>query len=264
MGKVIGVISLKGGVGKTSTVVSLGQAISSFGKKVLLVDGNVTAPNLGLHLKVVDPVVTLNKVLCNKANAGDAIISLGNFDLLPASLFGKDKVSPLKLKDRIKHLKRKYDVILVDSAPTLSEESLAVVLAADELLVVTTPDHPTLSTTIKSIKLAKQRGTPISGLVLNKVHNKNFEIPLKDVEETAEVPVMAVIPHDVKVLKALSEFEPYTANYPKSEGAEEYMKLAGMLIGEQYKPFRVKRFLRKISPKPQDVNRLVFYESVFN
>ena len=47
-------ISLKGGVGKTTAVVSLGSAIADFGKKVLLVDGNFSAPNLGLHLNLFD------------------------------------------------------------------------------------------------------------------------------------------------------------------------------------------------------------------
>ena len=43
MGKIIGVLSLKGGVGKTSSVVALGDAMADFGKKVLLVDGNLRA-----------------------------------------------------------------------------------------------------------------------------------------------------------------------------------------------------------------------------
>ncbi|MBU2052817.1 MAG: AAA family ATPase, partial [Nanoarchaeota archaeon] len=42
--KTIGIISLKGGVGKTSIVVALGSAIADFGKSVLLIDGNLSAP----------------------------------------------------------------------------------------------------------------------------------------------------------------------------------------------------------------------------
>jgi len=263
MGKIIGVLSLKGGVGKTCTVAALGAALADLGKKVLLVDGNFSSPNLGLHLKIVDPEVTLHHVLNRKANTRDAIYKLDNFDVLPASIFTRTKINPFLLRDKIKHLKKRYDVIVLDSSPALNEETLAVILAADELIVVTTPDHPTLSTTIKAVKVAKERRTPIVGLVLNKVHNKDFELPIKDIEETTEVPVMAVIPHDINVLRALSEFTPSVTYKPKSKGSIEYKKLAATLVGEKYNPTKLKRFFRWINPKKQDINRLIFYKEVF-
>jgi septum site-determining protein MinD len=263
MGKVIGIVSLKGGVGKTSVVVALGAAIAGFGKKVLLVDANFSSPNLGLHLNVINPEKTIHHVLSRKINIKDAILKLDNFDILPASIFENIKINPLQLKDKIKFLKRKYDVILIDSCPVLSEDTLAVILASDLLLAVTTPDHSTLSTTIKAVKIAKQRGTPITGLILNKVYNKNFELSLKDIEETSDVPIMAVLPHDINVLKALSKFTPSTNYKPNSEGSIEYKKLAATLIGEKYKPIKLKKLFRWIVPEKQEINRTIFYERVF-
>jgi septum site-determining protein MinD len=262
MGKVIGILSLKGGAGKTSVVAALGGAIADFGKKVLLIDANLSAPNLGLHLDIINPEVTLHHVLNRTANPKEAIYKLENFDILPASIFDKTNVNPLKLKDRIKTLKRKYDIILIDSSPALNEETLAVMLASDKLFVVTTPDYPSLSTTIKAVKSAKQRGNSIDGIILNKAYNKDFELSLKDIEETAEIPVMAIIPHDINILKALFEFTPSTIHKPNSEASIEYKKLAATLIGEKYKPFRLKNFF-KITPKRQEINREIFYESVF-
>ena len=65
-GKIIGIISLKGGVGKTSSVANLGAVLASeFNKKVLVVDANFSAPNLGLHLGLVEPKVTIHDVLLN-------------------------------------------------------------------------------------------------------------------------------------------------------------------------------------------------------
>ena len=263
MGEVIGIVSLKGGVGKTSTVVSLGAAIATFGKKVLLIDGNLSAPNLGLHLNIVDPEVTLHEVLARKAKVKDSIQKMGEFDLIPASLIFREKVNPLKLKDRIKSLKNKYDYVIIDSSPSLNDETLGVMLASDGILVVTTPDHPTLSTTIKAVNHSKKRGTKINGLILNRVHNKKFELSLKDVEKTSGVPVMAVVPHDTDVLEALSKFKPFTKYKPKSAGAEEYLRLAAAVIGEKYKPVKIKRLMKWINPKKQDINRTVFYREVF-
>ncbi len=263
MGVSIGIISLKGGVGKTTAVVSLGAAIASFGKKVLLIDGNISSPNLGLHLEIVEPDFSIQDVLEKKANPSQAVHKLENFDVLPASIFRGTRANPLLMKDKIRHLKRSYDYILIDSSPSLDNETLGAMIASDEILVVTTPDHPTMSTTLKALKLAKQRGTPISGIILNKVHNKNFEISPEHVELTLEIPIMAIIPHDLNFLRALSNFRPYPEFRPNSSASEEYKKLAATLIGEKYKPVRLRNFLTWSSPKKQDINREIFYERVF-
>ena len=262
MGKTIGVLSLKGGVGKTSSVIALGSAIADFDKKVLLVDANFSAPNLGLYLNIIDPPTTIHHVLKRTANINDSIYTYRNFDVIPASIFFESNINPLKLKDKIKAVKRKYDVVLIDSSPALNEETLAAMIASDEILVVTTPDIPTLSTTLKAVKLAKQRGIPINGLILNKVHNKNFELSMEDIEKTAEVPVLAVISYSTDFLKSLSKFTPSTYYKPKSKDSNEFKKLAAALIGEKYEPSKLKAFF-SITPKRQDINREIFYERVF-
>ena len=72
--KTIGVISIKGGVGKTSTVVSLGASMAALGKKVLLVDGNLSAPNLGMHIGL-DTKKGVHDVLAGKIRPETAIYS---------------------------------------------------------------------------------------------------------------------------------------------------------------------------------------------
>jgi len=263
MGKIIGVISLKGGVGKTSVVSALGDAMAGIGKKVLLVDGNLSSPNLGLHFNIVEPKVSLHHVLSRESKPNDAIYNLDKFDIMPASLFTKLHVSPLKLKDRIRHLKNSYDIIILDSSPAMDEETLGVMLAADEILVVTTPDHPTLSNTLRAVKLAKQRDTPIIGLVLNKVYDKSFELSLLEIEDTTGVPVMAVIPYDINMLKAVSEFQSFPSYKPKAKGSGEFRRLAATVAGEKYKPEPLRRIWGWANPQKQELNRQVYYESAF-
>ncbi len=263
MGKTIGIVSLKGGVGKTSVVAALGGAFSRLGKKVLLVDGSLSSPNLGLHLNIVDPEKTLHDVLNRTASVKDAIYPYNNFDVLPASIFGNLEVNPLKLKDHLKSIKKNYDVIVLDSSPNLDDETLAVILASDEVLVVTTPDYPTMSTSLKAAKLAKQRGVPISGLILNKMYKKDFELSLDEIEKTLEIPVLAIIPHDLNVLRALSNMEPSTTYKPDSKGSEELMKLAASLTGEKYRKNPFQNFFSNLFPTRSDINREIFYKSVF-
>ncbi|MEK6840391.1 MAG: AAA family ATPase [Nanoarchaeota archaeon] len=265
MGKIIGIISLKGGVGKTTVVSALGGALSRLGKKVLLVDGNLSSPNLGLHLGIVDPGKTIHDVLNRNAKVRESVQSqpYPGFDVLPASIFKNIEVNPLKLKDHLKNIKRSYDIIILDSSPSLNEETLGVMLASDEIFVVTTPDHPTMSTSLKAAKLAKQRGTPIAGIIVNKVHKKDFELSTDNIESTLEIPVLAVLPHDLNVLRALSVMEPSTIYKPNSEGSEELMKLAAVLSGEKYSPGGFLNFFRNLYLSKQDVNREIFYKSVF-
>ena len=264
MGKTIGIVSLKGGVGKTSSVAALGAAMAEIGKKTLLIDGNFSAPNLGVHLDVLDPVHTIHDVLEGKIHLSEAIHELPgfNFHLVPASM-ARRQINPLKLKDKLKIVKRSYDSILLDSSPALNDETLAVMLASDYLLVVSTPDYATLGNTLQAIKLARQRGTPIAGLIINKVYGKRFELPIEAIENASGVPVMAVIPHDIKILEALSEARPSTVYRPNSKASKEYRKLAATLVGEKENPVKLKKFLRWVSPKQQEINREIFYNRVF-
>jgi MinD-like ATPase involved in chromosome partitioning or flagellar assembly len=263
MGKIIGVVSLKGGVGKTSTVVELGAAIAGFGKKVLLVDGNLSSPNLGLRFGIVDPEKTLHHVLQRSAHARDAVYELSeNVHLMPSSLFFRGEVNAFKLKEHLRMLRRGYDYIIIDSSPSLDSETLAVMLASDNILVVTTPDHVTLGTTIKAVKRAKQRGAPIGGLVLNKVHDKDFELSLPEIEDVLEIPVLAVVRHNLDMLGAVAGFTSLVDTVPNSNESHEFKKLAATLIGEKYKPKRLKNLFH-FNPKREEINREIYYERVF-
>ena len=192
----------------------------------------------------------------------NAIYEAHGFDVVPAAMDYKGDVDVFRLKKVLSKMRHRYDFIILDSSPSYHEMT-PVIAAADKIFVVTTPDHPTLSATIKAVKLAKQRGTPISGLVLNKVHKKNFEISLKDIEETLDIPVLAVIPYDLGVLKSLSRMKPYPSSKPKSRGSTEYKKLASALIGQKYGQSKLKNFFGKITPKRQEINREIFYNRVF-
>lgn len=262
MGKTIGVISLKGGVGKTSSVVSLGSALAERGKKVLLVDANFSCPNLGLHLNLIDPEVSIHHVLSGDMLVHNAIHEVDNFHVLPASVFFKKKIDPLKLSEKLGVLKKNYDLILIDSSPALNAETLSVLMASDELYVVSTPDMPTLGMTMKAVKIAKRSGTPISGLILNKVHGKNFELSLEDIERTSEVPVLAVIPHDLNVLRALKENVPFSKYGHKTKGGVEYHKLAALIVGERFENKR-KNMFKRFNPPKQEINREIFYQAIF-
>ena len=261
MTKKIGIISIKGGVGKTTSTSNLGAVFAKdFSKRVLIVDANFSAPNLALHVGIISPDTTIHDVLNGKSDINKAIHKhhLG-FDVLPADLLG-GATKMMHLGKVIKSIEHNYDVIVIDSSPNINDELLATIKAADELLVVTSPDYPTLYTTISAIRVARKRKTPIRGLILNKVRNKRYELTIDKIEEASEVPVLAVVPDDYKLIEAVAQTIPSTIINKNSDSTIEFRKLAACLLGEVYKDkrlkSRLKRFFAKGIPK-HEYNRVM-------
>src|SRR3989338_8861730 len=115
MGKTIGIISIKGGVGKTTIAASMAaDLVNYYGKKGMLVDANYSAPNLGLHMDIIEPGKTIH-------------------DVVPGSYVYSNDLNLLKLKDKLAKAKNEYDFIIIDSSPSLNDEVLSAMLASDHL-----------------------------------------------------------------------------------------------------------------------------------
>ncbi|MCH7850418.1 MAG: AAA family ATPase [Nanoarchaeota archaeon] len=235
-GKIFGVVALKGGVGKTTVCANLGTALAiEFDKKVLIIDANFSTPHLGLHVGIVNPEHSLHKIIEDEYSVFEGIYehALG-FHIIPGML-APEGLDYNKLKEKIEPLKEYYDYILVDSSPSLNQEMAATMSASDEVLVVSSPDYPTLSSTLHAIKIAKEQGTDIRGIILNKVRKKRFELNPKDISEASDVKVLASIPDEIKVQAALAKMIPIVSFSPTNEVSHIYKKLAADLIGEKYR-----------------------------
>ena len=92
---------------------------------------------------------------------------------------------------------------------------------------------------------------------------KDFELTIRDIESTTDIPILAVIPHDINMLRALSENKMFTDYKPRAKGSEEFRRLAATLIGEKYKPQGIHWFWKWKSPTQQEVNRQTYYSNVF-
>src|SRR3989344_5686603 len=142
MSRLIVITSGKGGVGKTTTAVNLGTSLNSFGENVVIVDANLTTPNIGIHLGAPVVPVNLHDVLSGKNKISEAIYEhYSGTKIVPASLSIDDlKYSkPEKLASVAKILKKKYDFVICDSAAGLGREAATAISIADEILVVTNP-----------------------------------------------------------------------------------------------------------------------------
>ncbi len=259
--KIVGFISIKGGVGKTTTVANLGFILAqNFKKKVLVVDGNFSGPNLGLHFGFTKPGHTLHDALSGKVSLQKAIYEHNSgLHILPASFLGNN-VDTSKFHQYMASLRGYYDLILIDSSPTLNQEMLATIMASDELFVITTPDYVTLASTLHAIKVARQKRTYISGIIVNKLRGKKFELNLEDIQDATKVPVVSVLNDDEGVMRSLSKGKPVSSLFKKNNVSVEYKKLAAALIGERYVDKRIFPRIKNLFNKrlgQDEINRAI-------
>ncbi len=238
MGKLIVISSGKGGVGKTTTSVNLATTLTKQGKNVILVDGNLTTPNVGLHLGLTKFPVTLNDVLKGEAGLTDSIYlhPLG-FKLVPGSLSIRSfsEVNSRKLRSIFMDLKEMCDFVIVDSAAGLGNEAISVLKNADEILIVTNPELPAITDAFKVVTLAKEIGIPVKGVVLNKVRKNNFDLGFRAIEGLLETPITSVIEDDKSMRMALYHKRPISHIRPKSRTTEQYHHLARRVHSGDYR-----------------------------
>jgi len=239
MAKIYTIASGKGGVGKTTTAVNLGAALNKFKEDVIIVDANLTTPNLGLYFGAPIVPVSLNHVLQGKAEIEEAIYEHeSGTKLVPSSLSLRDlkKINPELMKEASKKLKRISEHIIFDSAAGLGEEARTALEAADEVIIVTNPDILSVTDALKTIKLAEELNKQIRGVIINRVKNIKTEMPLDNIKDMLEVPILGIVPEDKAIQEALARKNAVIHTKPRSKAAKAYMDVAAKLLGKQKKP----------------------------
>lgn len=241
MSKAIVVSSGKGGVGKTTTSVNLAFALNNLGKKTVLVDSNLTTPNVGLHLGSSLAPVTLNHVLQGKKHIYDAVYEhKSGIKVVPASisLSSMHDIKPVILNKSIEYLKKIADFIILDSAAGLGSEALLALNALsdnDDILIIANPDMPSIVDALKTIKIAEKLGKNVKGIVITRARNDKNELANKSIKAMLEKPILIKIPEDDCVRKSIMMKIPVVISHPKSKSAESYKRLASKIAGVPYK-----------------------------
>lgn len=258
MARIIGVASGKGGVGKTTVSINLALALRDFGKKVLLVDCNLSTPHMAYYLGASNYKHTLNDVLRGKVDINAAAQLKDGIRYIPASLDLKD-LSGVEVTDIKKHLKKldkdKYDFVILDSAPGLGREALSVLDACEEVVLVTTPFVPMVNDVIRSSEVLRRlRGAKNVSVVMNMITDGLHEIFSDSVTNFTGFPVVGEICYDQNVVQGLAAKSPIVNYKPNSTASVNFRSLAAHLSGAKYdvpKMHKMRRSLRKLK------NRLV-------
>lgn len=237
MRKLFVITSGKGGVGKTTTAINIGAAINKFGKDVLIIDGNLTTPNIGLHLNAPEVPVNLNHVLLGKASPFEAVYEHDSgIKIIPSSLSIKEmrKIQPERIKDFKNDFKKLSEYVIVDSAAGLGSEATNVMQMADELIIVTNPELPAITDALKTIKIAEQMGKYVLGVIVTRVRKDDIEMTPENVKEMLEVPVLGMVPEDRAVQRSLNLKDAVVHIFPRSKAARAYKEIAARILGIEY------------------------------
>lgn len=229
MTKFIALVSGKGGTGKTTATINLGQALVNQGKKVLLLDGNLVTPNIGVHLGQVNPSGTVNHFL-RKAKQLRQVIYLHESGLtyIPASPSYEEfqKTNVEKLSEIFEHLDDQVDIVLVDAPSGLGYDVEQVMKNCDEILLVVNPQLSSVMDGLKTLEMAKSHNLTVAGAVLNLSHKGKYELKPDEVEKIIGIPLLANVREDKKFRKALYHQSPLVYLYPRSRAAKEFQKIA--------------------------------------
>ena len=246
--KTISVCSFKGGTAKTSISLNFGAALARFhNKRVLMIDfdaqANLTA-GLGLDPDNHD---SLAAVLQDNKTIQEVIVHTDHpqIDLIPADtwlervevtgLLSSDRYSHEKLKKLLAPLK--YDIVLIDTPPSLCWLTESALIACDHALVCATPEFYS----IKGLQrlsyfmhyISERHPFTLLGVALSfwSARGKNNDDFLNVVEETFPEKVLQTkIRRDIAVSEASIHGKPVFETRPKSRAAEDYKELTQELL----------------------------------
>jgi pilus assembly protein CpaE len=251
--KVVTVFSPKGGVGTSTVAVNLACALSALGRRVVLVDGNISFGNAGVFLNL-PPSKNILQLIGDPAGITEATVEEALVShpsglkvlLGPIEPEQGDTVQGEHLRQIIGILRAHYDYIVVDTWPSYDERVLAMLEVADQILVPTGPELPSVKNLAAFLRVAHLLGYPKDKLI-PVLMRANSVTPdhLRDIESFLKQPLVWRIVSDGKrVTKSVNNGEPFVLKEETAPVSQNIYALARMLDGQQemtiVRPLRAK------------------------
>jgi flagellar biosynthesis protein FlhG len=258
--KIIAVTSGKGGVGKSNFALNFALSLIEQNKKVLLFDVDLGLANvdvlMGISSKttvvqMVEQEISIWDIIQEGPNGLKFIAGGTGFQ----SVFEMNEQKLTWLFQQLSSVEGTFDYIILDTGAGLSAENVRFLLAADDIILVTTPEPTAITDAYAVVKMLHKRDEKTSiRLIVNQCTSTkegeqtafNFQRVSKKFLEK-DIKVLGFIPDDEKVVQAVKEQRPFFLSYPNAEASQALTILTHAFLDIQI-PYKlgVKGFLLKI------------------
>ena len=232
----------KGGIGKSTIAANLASALGMAGNRVLLVDLDLQFGAAALIAST--PSAKMGTILDLVSEDGsvdasglrDAVVEGpdGLIEVLypPNHLENADVVTPRHLKALFAELRRRYEVVVVDTPPQLNDQTLAAINATDNIVVVTNTEVPSINNTRKSIQYLQGRGVNMEHVTV--VVNQNTPYRYDSLEAMANAigyPIRIAIPYTPHLVgQSVTWGRPVVIAAPSVEFSQRINALAAVFV----------------------------------
>ena len=261
-GRTIAITSGKGGVGKTNIATNLAILLRKYNKKTLLMDVDLGLANVDVLLGI-HPEYTLQHVIMGDKEIKDIIIKGPEGVMIVPASSGVEELANLtplqrdRLINSISQLDDEIDIVIVDTAAGISSNVLSFVLAANEILIVTTPEPTAITDAYAMIKvIANYRKDPDIKLIVNMYKGREEAgRTAKKIAEVAklflniEVQCLGFLPLDPNVPQSTRHQKPFVLEFPNSSASSCLNNLAALLVNNTIEEpnLGIKNYFRRVT-----------------
>lgn len=252
MGEAIVITSGKGGVGKTTTTANIGTALASFGKKVVVVDGDTGLRNLDVLMGLENRIVfTLMDVIEKRCKLKQALIKdkrFSNLFLLPtAQTRDKTDIKPNEMENLIGELKKEFDYIMIDCPAGIEQGFENAVIGADRAVIIVNPEVTSIRDADRVIGKLDAKGMDEHYLIVNKINYEMVDsgdmLDVEDILDSLAIKLIGVVPDDRNITISTNKGEPIVLDN-KATSSNSFKNIARRIMGEEV-PFERQQVVDK-------------------
>lgn len=246
--RVIAVTSGKGGVGKTSFTVNLALALIEYGHRVLILDGDLGMANVDVACGIT-PRYTMEHLLSGEKTLEEIIVQgPRGLGILPGGsgvleMANLERTRLVKVLSNLGRLEKLADILLIDTGAGMNHTVLNFLRAADDIIVLTTPEPTALTDAYALLKAFKREGGTLVNVVVNRVSQEAEARGTFERLETAvqkflqgSLSLLGWVYDDPLVSRAVMQQEPLALAYPQSSANRCIQWIAGSVSGLYLQP----------------------------